>query len=126
LPQIAESFRRFGVSDTTSTLLAVKVIDTTNTLTYPDPSSHLSASVEGTRIEFNDATLKDIADLPRLTKIYKLTPGADMPGAGKRGKGGRSGSSVAPEKQMNGTSEDVDQIKEMEAVILGTMALKGS
>lgn len=126
LPQIAESFRRFGVLDTTTTLLAVKVIDSTNMLTASDPSIHLSKSVEGTRIEFNDANLKEAADMPRLIKIYKLTPGADMPGAGKRGKGARGGSNVVPEKQSNGTAEEVDQVKEMEAVIMGTMALKGS
>lgn len=126
LPQIAESFRRFGVLDTTTTLLAVKVIDTTNMLTAADPSIHLSESVEGTRIEFDDTNLKETADLPRLTKIYKLTAGADMPGAGKRRSGPRVGSNVAPEKQSNGTTEEVDRVKEMEAVMLGTMALKGS
>jgi EKC/KEOPS complex subunit CGI121/TPRKB len=102
------------------------VIDATNTSTNPDPSSHLSASVEGDRIDFSNANLKDTADLPRLTKIYKLTPGADTPSAGKRGKRGRDDSSAAPEKKMNGMSDPIDQIKEMEAVILGTMALKGS
>jgi EKC/KEOPS complex subunit CGI121/TPRKB len=95
-------------------------------LTARDPSSHLSDSVQGTRVEFSDANLKETADLPRLIKIYKLTPGADMPGAGKRGKGARGVSNTASEKQSNGTMEDVDRIKEMEAVILGTMALKGS
>jgi hypothetical protein len=102
------------------------VIGSTNMLTCHNPSSHLFESVEGTRIEFNDANLQETADLPRLTKIYKLTPGADMPGAGKRGKGPRAGSSAAPQKQTNGSGEEVDQIKEMEAVVLGTMALKGS
>lgn len=126
LSQIAESFRRFGVLDTTTILLAVKVIDSTNMLTASDPSLHLSESVEGTRIEFNDANLKETADIPRLIKIYKLTPGTDMSGTGKRGKGARGGSNVVPEKQSNGTTEEVDQVKEMGAVILGTMALKGS
>lgn len=87
---------------------------------------HLADSVEGTRIDFNNANLKETADLPRLTKIYKLTPGADMPGAGKRGKGARGINNATPEKHTNGTTKEVDQLKEMEAVILGTMALKGS
>lgn len=104
----------------------MKVIDTTETLASADPSSHLSASIDGTRIEFNNTRLEETADLSRLIKIYKLTPGADLPGIGKRGKGGRGGNSAAPEKLLNGTSEEVNQIKEMEAVILGTMALKGS
>lgn len=104
----------------------MKVIDSTNMLTASDPSIHLSDSVEGTRIEFNDANLKETADIPRLIKIYKLTPGADRPGAWKRGKEARGGSNVVPGKQLNGTTEEVDQVKEMEAVIMGTMALKGS
>ncbi|TID15997.1 Zinc finger CCCH-type protein [Venturia nashicola] len=123
---IAESFRRFGVLDTTTNLLAVKVIDSTNMLTASDPSIHLSESVEGNRIEFNDANLKETADIPRLIKIYKLTAGTDMPSSGKRGKGPRGGSNAAPEQHPNGTTEEVDQVKEMEAVMLGTMALKGS
>ncbi|QDS70557.1 hypothetical protein FKW77_010443 [Venturia effusa] len=123
---IAESFRRFGVLDTTKVLLAVKVIDSTNSLTAFDPSMHLTESVEGTRLDFNDANLKETADIPRLTKIYKLTPGADKPGAAKRGKGARGVGNAAPGKQSNGTPEELDQTKEMEAVILGTMALKGS
>lgn len=95
-------------------------------LTASDPSLHLSESVQGTRIDFNDANLRETADIPRLTKIYKLTAGADMLGFGKRGKEPRGSSNVSPEKQSNGTTEEVDQLKEMEAVMLGTMALKGS
>jgi EKC/KEOPS complex subunit CGI121/TPRKB len=126
LAQIAESFRRFGVLGTTTSLLAVKVLDESNP-SSPDPSIHLSSSVEGMRLAFNDTNLKEGADLPRVRKIYKLNPSAGSGGSnGKRAKGGHGSSSTVTNKQTNGTIEGLHEIKEMEAVILGIMALKGS
>ena len=112
--KIAESFRRFGVSETTGTLLAIKVSNIPNVpANQPDPSTHLGSSVEGTRIDFSDANLRDTADLARVRKIYKLNLGSTP----KSGKG---------PQQLNGVHQELDECKEMEAVILGVMALKGS
>jgi EKC/KEOPS complex subunit CGI121/TPRKB len=119
--QIAESFRRFGVSDTTSTLLAIKVSNIPNApADLPEPSTHLGGAVEGTRIDFCDASLKGTADLTRLRKIYKLNAGNRPSGTGKKGK------TEKHLEQSNGVHEEIDEYKEMEAVILGVMALKGS
>ncbi|KAF2404362.1 CGI-121-domain-containing protein [Trichodelitschia bisporula] len=113
---IAESFRRFGISDTTRTLLAIKVLNSPATDPIPDPSSHLATHVQGQRVPFNDATLALTAEIPRVRKIYKLDSGGDA--GGRKGKGGKG--------QPNGAMAANSTIKEMEAVILGIMAVKGS
>jgi len=124
---IAESFRRFGILDTTSMLLAIKVLDTSSAARFGilDPSAHLASSVEGVRIDFNDASLKRTADLPRVRKIYKLDSVSNsVGGSNKKSKGARG--SISTENQVNGAHDEIDSMKEMEAVILGIMALKGS
>jgi len=66
--------------------------------------------------------LASITDVERVRKIYKLnSPEGSIKKDGKKAKeGGR---------QVNGMSSELDeieQIQEMERVILGMMAIKGS
>jgi EKC/KEOPS complex subunit CGI121/TPRKB len=80
--------------------------------------------VDGTRVEFNDSNLGQYVDLARVRKIYKLNAGSLSSQPKKsngKGEGGHADS-----KHTNGIHEEVDELVEMEAVILGTMALKGS
>jgi EKC/KEOPS complex subunit CGI121/TPRKB len=104
LPQIAESFRRFGISDTTQHVLAIKVLS--SDLTAESVSQHLQQNIEGEQVDVSDADLAELADQARLRKIYKLNVQA------KKGA-------------ANGTSKEAE-IKELETSILGVMALKGS
>lgn len=78
-----------------------------------DPSSHLAQVVEGTRIPFNNESLASITDMARVRKIYKI----DAPSDGKRGG-----------KQVNGRSgrDWEDEREEIEKMILGMIAIKGS
>jgi len=65
--QIAEAFRRFGVSDHSKNILAIKVDG--------DPvhvESHLRQHVEGERVPFSDETLATMYDPARLRKIYRV------------------------------------------------------
>ncbi|KAI4836038.1 CGI-121-domain-containing protein [Aureobasidium sp. EXF-8845] len=101
---IAESFRRFGISDTTQHVLAIKVLS--SGMTAESVSQHLQQNIEGEQVEASDAEFAELADQPRLRKIYKLNVQA------KKGA-------------ANGTSKDAE-IKELETSILGVMALKGS
>ena len=57
--QIAESFKRFGVSSSTTDIVAVKVVKCQPSLL--EVPRHLS-----------DSTLADVRDLIRIGKIYKL------------------------------------------------------
>lgn len=120
--QIADSFRRFGISDTTRSLLAIKVANVTTPSSAPAPAfsavqSHLRASVDGTPMPFTDESLRRTTDMAKVRKLYKLDSG----GEAKKG--------AAEKTRTNGTADgigDVDERREVEAVALGMMALKGS
>ena len=66
--QISESFRRFGVSDSTKNLLAIKVASGNPGQT----EKHLKESVKGTIVPFDDKALAGISDEARLRKAYKI------------------------------------------------------
>ncbi|EON68462.1 hypothetical protein W97_07672 [Coniosporium apollinis CBS 100218] len=127
---IAESFRRFGISDSTASLLAVKVgsPDNPNT-TAESVRKHLTEVVEGSAVKFGEEELERIADVKKIRKIYKLDDGGERTGKGER-KGGKKANGVVngvhgPESGLDELDE-LDELREMEAVILGIMALKGS
>jgi len=116
--QIADSFRRFGISPTTTSLLAIKVAHTSAdsnnaTPTFDAVQTHLTTSVEGTPIAFTDESLQHMTDMQKVRKLYKLDSG------GGAKKGAKTNGTV------NGIN-DVDERKEIESVVLGMMALKGS
>ncbi|KAI9705297.1 MAG: hypothetical protein M1820_005296 [Bogoriella megaspora] len=120
---IAESFRRFGLSDNTKDIVAIKIGCPDHPhINESSVQNHLSSNVEGITVDFSDATFAETRDVPRIRKIYKIPDTASAQPKGKKGQ-----------KQTNGTSYDaeitkneVDEIKELEAVILGMMTLKGS
>lgn len=108
LIQIAESFRRFGISDTTQHVLAIKVCSTPD-ITAESVSQHLQQNIEGEQVDVSDAALAEVADQARLRKIYKLNVQAK--------KGAANGAA---------STTSTSEIKELETSILGVMALKGS
>jgi EKC/KEOPS complex subunit CGI121/TPRKB len=94
--QIAESFRRFGIQDTSTHVVAVKV------LSSPEQSfaEHLSTNVQGEPVAMTDEALASVKDDARIRKIYRL----DQP---KKGESAVLG-------------------KKAEAFVIGSMALKGA
>ncbi|KAG9964797.1 CGI-121-domain-containing protein, partial [Aureobasidium melanogenum] len=100
---IAESFRRFGISDTTQNVLAIKVLSPETTA--ESVSQHLLQNIEGEPVDVSDANFTGLADQARLRKIYKLNVQT------KKGA-------------ANGTASKESEIKELETSILGVMALK--
>lgn len=112
------------MSDTTTNLIAVKlplknegedwVVDAA--ITNESVSNHLGTVVEGTAVEIGQdgEELGMACDVDKVRKLYKL--GAD--GGAKKGKKGTVVNGDGGEKK--------DTRKEMESVILGTIALKGS
>lgn len=121
---IGESYKKFGLSDTTTDLIAVKlplrtegddwVVD--EAITNESVSNHLGSVVEGTSVEIAEdgEELGMACDVEKVRKLYKL--GAD--GGAKKGKKGAVVNGDGGEKK--------NSRKEMESVILGTIALKGS
>lgn len=94
--QIAESFRRFGIQDTSTHVVAVKVLKS------PEQSvaEHLTTNVQGELVALTDEALASVKDDARIRKIYRL----DQP---KKGESAVLG-------------------KEAEAFVIGSMALKGA
>ncbi|KAL5361929.1 EKC/KEOPS complex subunit cgi121 [Aspergillus floccosus] len=102
---IADSFRRFGITDSTKDLLVVKV-SVTPDITRESVAAHLAQSVEGTPVPFDDETLSGISDIAKIKKAYKL--GALSP---------------APSDKANGTNgED----RRLELSVIGAIALRGA
>ncbi|CAK7234672.1 hypothetical protein SCUCBS95973_009015 [Sporothrix curviconia] len=98
---IAEAYRRYGISGETRNVLVVKVL-----LDGAPPApvwEHLAANVEGTAVPLsNAAALGRCTDLARVRKYYKLNGVASL---------------------AKGTEET--QRKEVEVLVLGAMALRG-
>jgi len=105
---IGESYRKFGISDTTTSLIAVK-FSVTPEITQESVGKHLSEVVQGSPIPISEEgeELGTWADEAKIRKIYKLTDG----GKGKKGA-------------VNGAAADEKAL--LESVVLGTITLKGS
>ncbi|GAB7363255.1 hypothetical protein MBLNU230_g3537t1 [Neophaeotheca triangularis] len=110
---IAESFRRFGVQETTTTLLAIKVHNARTTSTNPPTSpptstpetttqQHLQSQIQGELQPLTDANLARHTDLSRVRKVYKL------------------------DAVPKGDGELRAWRRESERAVLGAVALKGS
>ncbi|KAL3468405.1 kinase binding protein CGI-121-domain-containing protein [Aspergillus heterothallicus] len=103
---IADSFRKFGISDGTSNLLVVKVSVAPN-ITHESVAAHLAQHVQGSNIPFDDATISDISDIAKIKKAYKL------------------GSLPSPAaNQVNGHHEGAS--RRLELSVLGAIALRGA
>ncbi|KAM4067222.1 kinase binding protein [Hirsutella rhossiliensis] len=104
---IADAYRRFGVSPTTRDLLVVKV--TFPTESSPEPPSpdkiwdHLEAIIEGEAVGVADENISAATDLPKVRKYYKLN-GLDW---------------------LDAIKDERKRRSEVEMLILDAMALRG-
>ncbi|KAF2875891.1 kinase binding protein CGI-121-domain-containing protein [Massariosphaeria phaeospora] len=107
---IGESYRKFGISDTTTHLIAVKFSLTPN-ITNESVSKHLGEFVKGESVAIGEEgeELGIWCDVGKVRKVYKL-------GEEKKTKKGAV---------VNGNVE-MDARKEIESVVLGMITLKGS
>lgn len=103
---IADSFRKFGVMDSTKDLLAVKV-SVSPEITSDSVATHLEASVQGTPAPFNDQILSEISDVTRIRKVFKL------------------GALPSPSNKASDTPK-FNAKRQLELSLLGAIALRGS
>ncbi|CEJ55848.1 hypothetical protein PMG11_02079 [Penicillium brasilianum] len=105
---IAESFRKLGIADSTKDLLVVKV-SVTPEITHDSVAAHLESSVEGTSVSFDDLTLSEISDINKIKKLYKL------------------GALPSPTAKSDASQPYPDDAKRrLEQSMLGAIALRGS
>ena len=93
--QIAESFRRFGIQDYTTNVLAIKVGGDADAI-----QSHLLQHVEGTPVEFSDETIASMHEVAKAKKTYKVDL-SDLTQKFGSETGKREAEAVAPRR--NGT-----------------------
>lgn len=74
-----DSFRRFGITDKTSSLIAIKVVQTESNDSLSSPEEvvqpyldFLKKNVDGTLTRISNETLEELRDLKVIKKNYKL------------------------------------------------------
>lgn len=86
--------------------LVVVKLATSKTVTADGVAQHLSQSIKGNWVPFEDRVLAQTTDIAKIRKIYKFEP---------------------PSKSRPSGQEPVDhERKELEVIILGLMALRGA
>ncbi|KAJ5103323.1 hypothetical protein N7532_003852 [Penicillium argentinense] len=103
---IAESFRKFGITDSTKDLLVVKVAVSPE-ITHDSVAAHLEASVQGKPVPFDDETLSEISDVTKIKKVFKL------------------GALPSPGDKTNG-AQNIKAKRQLELSLLSAIALRGS
>ena len=76
-------------------------------ITYDSVATHLETSVQGNSVSFDDETLSEISDVPRIKKVFKL------------------GVLPSPGDKTNGT-QNTNAKRQLELSLLGAIALRGS
>ena len=111
--------------DTSPSIIAVK-FGLSDAVTNESVARHLGDSVQGESVLVSEEgeELCEFVDVDRVRKVYKLDSGGGGGGGGGKG-GGKKGKGKGTEAAtLNGTG-GVDERKEMEAVVLGMMTIKG-
>lgn len=106
--QIAEAYRRYGITSSSKDIIIVKVLisnaeDQSSELTSQDVEAHLQEHIEGTSVPFNDEILSEITDWTKVRKYYKLN------GIG----------------WIDAIKDESLKRREMEMLVLGSIALRG-
>ena len=126
--QIAQSLRTFGIAATTTNLLAIKV-STDPSITASTVSDHLAISIQGSPVDFSDASLASMVDIAKIRKLYKLGGVGESESKGKRRRKTDSEEGVGAVNELSDERRDVatdKEKKELEVAILGLMALRGA
>lgn len=126
---IGESYKRFGIDDSTTNIVAVKLnvradgsVD--EGVTRESVAKHLGEVIDGESVKIDDGSeggeVGSACDVAKVRKVYKL---ADM----KKGEKHRVGvvNGKGSQNENRDAAED-DEKRRMESVVLGIIALKGT
>lgn len=78
LLQIADAYRRYGITTATRDIIIVKVASPASPCTAAEVEAHLAQHVAGIACTFNDETIRDCTDWARVRKSYKLNGAAAL------------------------------------------------
>ncbi|KAF4341791.1 hypothetical protein FBEOM_4248 [Fusarium beomiforme] len=105
--QIADAYRRYGISPSTKDLIVVKVTfsgeDGAEPLTHDQIWEHLKTNVEGEALPITDDQISTTTDVPKVRKYYKLNG----------------------LKWLDDIKDEKAKRKEIESLVIGAMALRG-
>lgn len=105
--QIADAYRRFGISPATKDLVVVKMTFPTDAAPTPatreEIQKHLDANVEGTPVPLTDEEIGAATDWAKVRKYYKLNGLA----------------------WLDAIKDDKEKRRQLDGLVLGAMALRG-
>ncbi|KAM0233259.1 hypothetical protein ACHAPO_007338 [Fusarium lateritium] len=103
---IADAYRRYGISPSTNDLVVVKVTfpgEGAEPLSQDQIWEHLKTNVEGEAVSITDEQISTATDVPKVRKYYKLNG----------------------LKWLDDIQDEKVKQKEMESLVIGAMALRG-
>ncbi|KAM0329481.1 hypothetical protein ACHAQA_004790 [Verticillium albo-atrum] len=104
---IADAYRRYGISPATKDLVVVKITYPTDAAPTPtshdDLEKHLTENVQGTAVGFSDEELARTTDWAKVKKYYKLNGLA----------------------WLDAIKDEGEKRSQMDELVLGAMALRG-
>ncbi|POS69662.1 hypothetical protein DHEL01_v211946 [Diaporthe helianthi] len=104
---ISEAYRRYGISPDVKDIIIVKILFPTDDRPQPptadDIWKHLSENVEGTSVPFTDEEIAKSTDWSKVSKYYKLN---GVPA-------------------LKNVKDDKERLREMEMLVVSSMALRG-
>ncbi|CEI68211.1 EKC/KEOPS complex subunit [Fusarium venenatum] len=103
---IADAYRRYGISPSTKDLVVVKVTfpgESAEPLSQDQIWDHLKTNVEGEAVSITDEQISTATDVPKVRKYYKLNG----------------------LKWLDDIQDEKVKQKEMESLVIGAMALRG-
>lgn len=88
---------------------------------------HLSESIEGSPLPFEEAEAVKLTDIAKVRKIYKLNNAVKNKGINgvKRGKSSRDTDEYTGRAYGDSANDEAER-KELEIMVLGLMALRGA
>ncbi|KAK6539269.1 hypothetical protein TWF694_009504 [Orbilia ellipsospora] len=110
---ITDSYRRFGISPSSTAILVIKILDTTNPeYSEAETLKHLISIISGDEIEFTTENIRRFTDLAKVKKYYKLKDLGYVDELYKK-KG----------REVKSKSEE-EGWRDLEVAVLGQMALR--
>ncbi|KAF6809073.1 hypothetical protein CSOJ01_07142 [Colletotrichum sojae] len=102
---IAEAYRRYGISPATKDVIAVKIVSpgpASKSLSAEDVEKHLKENFQGTPVPFSDESIATSTDWSKVRKYYKLNGLA----------------------WVDAIKDEAERREQLETLVLGAMALR--